>query len=60
MTWKFDAQEKGTTIEVRYAVGGYSPGGLKEVAPLVDGVLRAQLDRYQRYVDTGKPEAPKP
>jgi hypothetical protein len=55
MTWKFDAQEKGTTVEVRYAVGGYNPGGLKEVAPLVDGVLRAHVERYQRYVDTGKP-----
>lgn len=55
MTWKFDAQEKGTSVELRYAVGGYNPGGLKELAPIVDGVLRAQAERYQRYVDTGKP-----
>lgn len=55
MTWKFDPAEKGTTVEMRYVAGGYNPGGFKDVAPLVDTVLRSQLERYKRYVDTGKP-----
>ncbi|MEP6767286.1 MAG: SRPBCC family protein [Acidobacteriota bacterium] len=55
MSWKFDPAEKGTTVEVRYAVGGYNPGGFKELAAAVDGVLRAQIERYKRYVETGKP-----
>ena len=55
MTWTFVAAEKGTTVEVRYAAGGYNPGGLKTVAPLVDGVLHEQVERYKRFIDTGKP-----
>jgi uncharacterized protein YndB with AHSA1/START domain len=55
LTWTFQPAEKGTTVEVRYAVGGYNPAGFKELAPVVDTVLRSQLERYKRYVDTGKP-----
>ena len=36
-------------------VGGYAPGGFKEMAGGVDSVLRAQFERYKRYAETGKP-----
>jgi uncharacterized protein YndB with AHSA1/START domain len=55
MTWSFQPEEKGTSVEVRYVVGGYNPGGFKDLAPAVDAVLRSQLQRYKRYVETGKP-----
>jgi uncharacterized protein YndB with AHSA1/START domain len=55
LTWTFQPADKGAAVEVRYAVGGYNPGGFKTLAPAVDSVLRSQLDRYKRYVDTGKP-----
>jgi len=55
MTWKFDASEKGTAVDVTYVVGGYNPGGFKELSGGVDAVLKAQIDRYKRYAETGKP-----
>lgn len=55
MTWKFTPAEKGTAVEVRYAVGGYNPGGLRTLAPAVDGVLHEQVDRFRRFAETGKP-----
>ncbi|MEO8432360.1 MAG: SRPBCC family protein [Acidobacteriota bacterium] len=55
MEWKFEPAEKGTKVAVRYVVGGYNPGGFKELAAGVDAVLHAQIERYQRYAQTGKP-----
>jgi hypothetical protein len=55
MTWSFTPAEKGTEVELTYLVGGYNRGGFKDLAPGVDAVLRAQLERYQRYVNAGKP-----
>jgi hypothetical protein len=55
MTWEFTAADKGTGVEVRYAVGGYHPGGFRDLATVVDRVLKEQLDRYKRFVETGKP-----
>lgn len=55
MTWKFDPAEKGTAVQISYVVGGYNPGGFKDLAPGVDGVLKQQIDRYKKYAETGKP-----
>jgi len=55
MTWTFKPADKGTTVEMRYAVGGYNPPGFKDLAPLVDSVLRGQLERYRHFLATGKP-----
>jgi uncharacterized protein YndB with AHSA1/START domain len=56
MTWTFQPAEKGgTTVELTYTAGGYSPGGFKDLAPIADGVLRGQLERYARLLSTGKP-----
>jgi uncharacterized protein YndB with AHSA1/START domain len=55
MEWKFDPAENGTTkVELRYTVGGYSPGGFKQVAAGVESVLKMQFDAYRRYAETGK------
>jgi uncharacterized protein YndB with AHSA1/START domain len=58
MTWSFRPAEKGSTVELVYAVGGYSPNGFKEIAPAVDSVLRLALERYKRFVETGNPQVP--
>lgn len=55
LTWTFKPAEKGTTVEVTYAVGGHAANGFKEIAAGVDGVLHGQVERYGRFVDTGKP-----
>ena len=55
MTWTFEPAEKGTAVVVTYTSGGYRRGGFQDLAPIIDGVLHAQVDRYQRYVNTGKP-----
>jgi uncharacterized protein YndB with AHSA1/START domain len=55
MTWEFDDSETGTTLTLRYAVGGYLPQGLDQVATAVDGVLAEQMDSLKRYVETQRP-----
>jgi uncharacterized protein YndB with AHSA1/START domain len=53
MTWEFDEAGEGgssTVITMRYAVGGYRPEGLGELAPAVDQVLTEQLLRLQAHV----------
>lgn len=56
MTVKLIEAKGKTTVELTYRVGGYAPGGaLGTLAKPVDGMLGAQLTRYQHLVDTGKP-----
>jgi hypothetical protein len=55
MTWSFKSGDKGTAVDVTYVAGGYHREGFKDLAPGVDAVLRAQIERYQRYVNSGKP-----
>ncbi len=55
LTFTFTPAEKGTRVELTYLVGGYNRGGFKDLSGGVDAVLRAQLERYQRAVDAGKP-----
>ena len=54
MTWKFTQSTSTTTIEMTYAVGGYAPGGLAALAPIVDMVLGTQVARLKRLIDTGR------
>lgn len=51
MTWEFDDSETGTTLTLRYAVGGYLPQGLDQVAGAVDGVLVEQMQSLKRHVE---------
>lgn len=48
----------GTRLEYVYAVGGYSPDGLDGIAEPVDRVQLGQLQRLQRFIETGNPDAP--
>jgi len=56
MSWTFTPSEKGTSLQLSYVIGGYNPGGFKQLAPGVDAVLKIQLDRYKKYAETGKPQ----
>jgi uncharacterized protein YndB with AHSA1/START domain len=53
MTWKFTGKEKGTSLEVTYAVSGYTPQGLQPLAAPVDAVLGQQIQRLKAFVETG-------
>ena len=56
MTWEFSDAGDGTRIRFTYAVGGYRPGGLDELAGPVDGVIGEALSRLKAYVETGDPD----
>jgi hypothetical protein len=55
MTMEFGGDAKGTKVQFTYTVGGYVPGGLEKLAPLVDQVMVEQMSRFERFVKTGKP-----
>ena len=57
MTWEFFDVEDGTRVRFAYAVGGYRPGGLEEMAGPVDYVIGEALQRLKRFVETGDPAA---
>jgi hypothetical protein len=59
MTWALAATPGGTRIEMTYAVGGYAPGvgRLQQLAPLVDAVLGAQVQRLKAAL-TPTPPSP--
>lgn len=56
LTWTLSPVAGGTELRLDYVVGGYRPGGLAEWASPVDGVLGQQMQRFQRYAETGNPE----
>ena len=59
MTFSLRDLPDGTTqLRYRYAVGGYSPDGLEELAKGVDQVQLGQLQRLKRFVETGHAEIP--
>ena len=58
MTWEFDDSEEGTTVTLKYAVGGYMSGGLDSIAGAVDGVLIEAMTRLKSFVETGSPDEP--
>jgi uncharacterized protein YndB with AHSA1/START domain len=55
MTWKVTGGSDTTRFELSYSVGGFIPGGFEKIAPAVEAMLREQLDRLKRFVETGKP-----
>jgi hypothetical protein len=60
MTIKLDPAGAGATkLTVTYTVGGYLTGGAETWAPIVDGVLKEQFGRLERYAETGSADAPK-
>lgn len=57
MTIEFSDADDATAVKLTYAVGGYHPDGLDTLAPQVDAVLKTQLDRLRRYVESGDPDS---
>ena len=53
------SEDSTTTLTVEYRVNGASASGLDQLAPSVDEVLGAQVDRLRRYIATGNPEPPR-
>ena len=51
MTWALNKANNGTTVTVTYSVGGYRPGGLQKLAPLVDTVMSEQLYRLKNFIE---------
>jgi hypothetical protein len=46
---------RATRLVMTYVVSGYAEKGYASLAPLVDRVLLEQVERFRRYVETGKP-----
>ena len=44
MSWRFEAMDGGTRITQTYNVTGYAPGGLSDLADIVDAVQTGQLN----------------
>ena len=51
LTFEIDEADGVSTVVLQYAVGGYMPGGLDEIAPAVDGVLIDVLIRLKSFVE---------
>lgn len=58
LTFAFKPEQGGTSIGVTYVVSGFFAGGLDKLAAGVDGVLGAQIERLQRWIDTGTAAVP--
>lgn len=52
MTWEFDDSDEGTLVTWKYAVGGYLPQGLEQIAPAVDSVLTSQLNSLKTFIES--------
>lgn len=59
MSWDIAAAEPGSALTMTYTVGGYAARPLSELAPLVDEVLGVQVQRLQRLLESGSPDAAK-
>lgn len=55
LTWTLKVEGEGTKVTQNYSVGGFWPGGLKDLAVPVGGVLDGQLQRLKRFTETGSP-----
>jgi len=55
LTWSLKPDGQETIVTQGYSVGGFWPGGLKDLAAPVGGVLEGQLARLKAYVETGSP-----
>ena len=57
MTWEFFDAEEGTRVKFTYAVGGYAPQGMDNIAGPVDYVIGEALQRLKTYIETGEADA---
>jgi len=51
LTFEIDEADGVSAVVLQYAVGGYMPGGLDEIAPAVDGVLIDVLICLKSFVE---------
>ncbi len=51
LTFSIEPTDRGVNLTMTYSVGGYNPAGLDSLAPVVDGVLGAQLGRLASYLE---------
>jgi len=49
MTWQMEKSGPGSKLPFTYAVGGYYPGGLDNLAPAVDAVLAHQAQLLKEF-----------
>lgn len=57
MTWEFETIDEGTQVTFTYAVGGYRPGGLIDIAGPVDSVIAEALVRLKAHAEKGDAES---
>jgi uncharacterized protein YndB with AHSA1/START domain len=60
MSWNLVQTGDGTSVDLSYTVGGFRAGGFRDLATVVDGVLRGQLARLKAFVETDHPNGPLP
>jgi len=54
MDARFERVAGGTRVTLDYRVAGFASGGAEKMAPLVDGVLAQQFNRYRQFARTGR------
>jgi uncharacterized protein YndB with AHSA1/START domain len=54
MTFQFKPSGAETVLTLTYIVGGYAPGGMAKLAPMVDQVLDEQMQRLRVYAESTK------
>jgi uncharacterized protein YndB with AHSA1/START domain len=54
MTFQFKSSGAETVLTLTYTVGGYAPGGMAKLAPVVDQVLDQQMQRLRVYAESTK------
>ena len=57
LSFELKPKAGGTEVVQTYAIRGFSAAEAARWAPPVDGMLRTQLQRLERFVETGRPEA---
>jgi uncharacterized protein YndB with AHSA1/START domain len=55
LTYELKPKGAGTEVVQTYTVRGFPAADAAKWAPMVDGMLRTQLERYGRYAATGRP-----
>jgi hypothetical protein len=55
MTLEFQPMGGDTLVNFTYSVAGDIPNGADKLAPVVDRVLVGQMNRFERFVNTGRP-----
>jgi uncharacterized protein YndB with AHSA1/START domain len=61
MTFALKPAPDGTTLQFEYRVNGSSASALDQIGPIANQVMMDQLQRLQRYAETGKsPPSAKP